>query len=276
MGQPAQQAAVTPAYELDLVADRMAERYERMVAFNRRQGGMTQEEAETHVRATTDWDVERVTGAPVDQLSWYALQSVMERDPALALAGWERIKQTACEELTGGHRAAAVFDFDGEPWDRAQFLAIRASFREQWQPQGGVEDALIDGMAQMYSGYLYWFGQLHVSATTEGKVAVHDLKENGHWVPPRVEVAEWIEQAGTMVERFNRLFLRTLRALRDLRRYAPTVIVQNAGQVNVGAVQKNEASVAMSTVESQPASNPSVGISHALPARSLERIDELL
>jgi hypothetical protein len=35
------------------------------------------------------------------------------------------------------------------------------------------------------------------------------------------------------------MFLRTLRALRDLRRYAPPVIVQNAGQVNIGQKQVN-------------------------------------
>jgi hypothetical protein len=40
-----------------------------------------------------------------------------------------------------------------------------------------------------------------------------------------------------MVDRFNRIFLRTLRALRDLRKHAPTVVVQNAGQVNVGEQQ---------------------------------------
>jgi hypothetical protein len=42
-----------------------------------------------------------------------------------------------------------------------------------------------------------------------------------------------------MVDRFNRIFLRTLRALRDLRRYTPAVIVQNAGQVNIGEQQVN-------------------------------------
>ena len=42
-----------------------------------------------------------------------------------------------------------------------------------------------------------------------------------------------------MVDRFNRLFLRTLRALRDLRRYAPTVMIQDAGQVNIGQQQVN-------------------------------------
>ena len=42
-----------------------------------------------------------------------------------------------------------------------------------------------------------------------------------------------------MVDRFNRLFLRTLRALRDLRRYVPSVTVQNAAQVNIGGQQVN-------------------------------------
>jgi hypothetical protein len=54
--------------------------------------------------------------------------------------------------------------------------------------------------------------------------------------------AEAVDQAAAMVDRFNRIFLRTLRALRDLRRYAPaTVVVQNAGQVNVGSQQVNMA-----------------------------------
>jgi hypothetical protein len=48
-----------------------------------------------------------------------------------------------------------------------------------------------------------------------------------------------VEQAGAMVDRFNRIFLRTLRALRDLRRCPPPVVVQNAGQVNVGQQQVN-------------------------------------
>ena len=45
--------------------------------------------------------------------------------------------------------------------------------------------------------------------------------------------------AANMADRFHKLFLRTLRALRDLRRYATTVMVQNAGQVNVGPQQWN-------------------------------------
>ena len=50
-----------------------------------------------------------------------------------------------------------------------------------------------------------------------------------------------MEQAAAMVDRFNRLLLRTLRALRDLRRYGPSVTVQNAAQVNIGGQQVNMA-----------------------------------
>jgi hypothetical protein len=41
------------------------------------------------------------------------------------------------------------------------------------------------------------------------------------------------------VERFHAIFLRTLKALRDLRRQVPGVVVQSAGQVNVGQQQLN-------------------------------------
>lgn len=47
--------------------------------------------------------------------------------------------------------------------------------------------------------------------------------------------------SATMVDRFSKLFVRTLRALQDLKRMAPQVVVQNAGQVNVGSQQVNVA-----------------------------------
>jgi hypothetical protein len=69
--------------------------------------------------------------------------------------------------------------------------------------------------------------QLTVEAKTEAKVVESDLKRNDAWTPPRVSTAEWMAQSAEMADRWNRLFLRTLRALRDLRRYTPTLIVQN-------------------------------------------------
>jgi hypothetical protein len=42
-----------------------------------------------------------------------------------------------------------------------------------------------------------------------------------------------IEQAMQMIDRYNRLFLRTLRQLRDLRRYSTPVKINNPQQVNI-------------------------------------------
>ncbi len=42
-----------------------------------------------------------------------------------------------------------------------------------------------------------------------------------------------------MVDRFNRLFLRTLRQLRDLRRYTPAIVINNPRQVNIANQQVN-------------------------------------
>ena len=67
------------------------------------------------------------------------------------------------------------------------------------------------------------------------------LGEDPPWTPPRVSDVEAIEQAAAMMDRFNKIFLRSLRALRDLRRYCRLVIVQNARQVNVGGQHVNVA-----------------------------------
>jgi hypothetical protein len=42
-----------------------------------------------------------------------------------------------------------------------------------------------------------------------------------------------------MVDRFHRIMMRTIRQLHNLRRNPPVVMVQKAGQVNVGQQQVN-------------------------------------
>jgi hypothetical protein len=48
-----------------------------------------------------------------------------------------------------------------------------------------------------------------------------------------------VEQAAKLMDRFNRIFMRTLRMLKDIRRHTATLVVQNAGQVNVADQQIN-------------------------------------
>ncbi len=100
-------------------------------------------------------------------------------------------------------------------------------------PRGGVEDALLDMMAQSYTNYLTWTGRLTVDEIS------NNAKPDAYWQPPRRTAVEAMDQSAAMADRFHRIFMRTLRSLRDLRRYNPAVIVQNAGQVNVGGQQVN-------------------------------------
>jgi hypothetical protein len=137
----------------------------------------------------------------------------------------------------------------GGPWS-TQFLALRNGFREQWQPRGGIEDALLDSMTIAYISYLTWTARLHVLSTTEVKQEDRDLARRGEWSPPQAEAAAWIEQAAQMAERFHRLILRSLRALQDYRRGpAPRVAIATAGQVNVGSEQVNVTAVPPVTTE---------------------------
>ena len=158
--------------------------------------------------------------------------------PKSRLAAWERLKHEAQQEFETGHRTAAVMEQMGcnEPWDRARFLVVRRAFIEDWRPANGIERTLIDGMAQAFTAWQYWLN-IHLGRTCYDWEYETEAREQGRqWKPTRIGAAEAIEQSAAMADRFNRIFLRTLRALRDLRRYAP-VTIQNAGRVNIAGQQ---------------------------------------
>jgi hypothetical protein len=100
---------------------------------------------------------------------------------------------------------------------------------------------LIDTLAQAQSMYLECLELLHQRTSTEATSERAKIERDRAWEPPRLNYAEAIEEAATMVDRWNRLFLRTLRQLRDLRRYTPSVVVGNVGQLNIAQQQMNVA-----------------------------------
>jgi alpha-galactosidase/6-phospho-beta-glucosidase family protein len=65
------------------------------------------------------------------------------------------------------------------------------------------------------------------------------FEDRQQWEEPRVTEHQSLEQAAAMAERFQRMYLRSLRALCNLRKVPLSVIVQNAGQVNVGGQPVN-------------------------------------
>ncbi len=221
--------------EVDSLSRELAAAYRTRIAWYRREYGEQWAEAFAASEVARDGEFgRRALVDPPDQVTFSALSDLVQQDPVGAQAAWERVKQAARDELAAGHRAALAVEFQSNAWQRAQFLAIRAAFMDQWQPASGGERLLVDMLAQTYAQYLAWTHQLIVYS--EAEHARYDPSHpDARFEPPRVSRVEAMEQAAAMVDRFNRLFLRTLRQLRDLRRYAPTVTIQNVGQVNIGA-----------------------------------------
>ena len=227
--------------EVEILARRVAQSFKGMVAYYSRpeeKGGHGMTAAEAEEKAHEPWPEvkERVLHGEPDQVSWWQLGLVAEDDPEAALAGWERIKQAARDELSTGHRAAEGLVLKWEdPWENARFLALRSAFLEEWGPVGGVEQVLVETLAHAYTCHLDWLQTL----ASYTKLNLRDTKKDDHWLPPSITRAEAIDQAAAMVDRFNRIMLRTIKALTDLQRRTPPVTIHHAGQVNLGAQQVN-------------------------------------
>jgi hypothetical protein len=233
--------------EIDTVARRLAAAYEANIRWRMKELKETAEDADRRVRAADDpeWHCRALTETS-DQVSWWSLSQLIETEPQTGWALWERVKAEASDELASGHRAATAICWDDSPWQRAQFLAVRQAFIGEWQPRGGIELTLIDQMAQSHSLYLHWVERAHVQASLEGTKQKRDLGRNGRWEPRTLGAAEALDQSAQMAERWQKLFVRALRALRDLRRHAPPVVLAGPGsQVNVGQHQTNTAVTCM-------------------------------
>jgi hypothetical protein len=236
--------ATTPSAPSDagVLAGELAASFGQMVQLYEKHFTLPHTDARQRAAEAEPDGGQRVLHGPPDQVNWFDLDQIARTDPDRAVARWEEIKRAALEELRTGHRAARAFETANDgAWQRAQFLALRDDLAAEWRPRNGIERQLLDTMAQAQAGYLQWLQTLTVRTALTSVGGERLQREEGKWQAPRQTDADAIDQAAEMMERFNRIFLRTLRALRDLRRYAGPVIVQNAGQVNVGGQQVNVA-----------------------------------
>jgi len=229
--------------EMSALVRDVARAYEYYVSYIESEYELSRSEAQEKAAQEIESASELLRKTPPSRLSEYALVSVMKSDPELAIEKWQEVKRSAREEWDSGIRSAKILGYDS-PWERARFLAIRQSFVDEWQPRGGIERALIDQMAQSYTGWIFWLSDLDRLGRMEvdGRAIEREqaeVKWTGQYVPPRVGEAEYVERALRMADRFHRIFLRTLRALRDLRRYASSITIHNEGQVNIGQQQVN-------------------------------------
>jgi len=183
-------------------------------------------------------------------LTWLMLSLLAESgDPLGAAEPWRDTLQHAADALVAGDAAYEVVKpRDDSPFEKAQFKALVADFAAAWHPRDGIEWSLIYQLAQsqLQSQLLYnrWM-RMHVDRMAFQGVTDYDLKDQaraagrGAWVSPRLTESDAIEQAQMMADRFQKSMLRIIRTLRDLRRFTPKVVINNAEQVNVGEQQVN-------------------------------------
>ena len=108
---------------------------------------------------------------------------------------------------------------------------------------------MIDAMAQAWLQLQYWTEKAVERSRVEPREEAYEyarwkhqqrIEREAHHEPPgRWEIAtvseqEALESATQTADRWQRMFFRAVRQLRDWRRYAPQVTINNPQQVNIG------------------------------------------
>jgi hypothetical protein len=249
-GENKEQVETTTSYEITIEAaetcqiiSQMARSFIKTIEWYKTEpaGSKTHDEAVKETFSLYEWRREQIENTPLEEINWGDITAVGEQSMTDALQLWSELKDAATVELESGKRAANVVGRSADAYAMAQFLAIRDSFADEWQPRGGIESAMIDMLVVAFSLQMYWTTIAHQRATETYDKQKKDVErfEAGGWKSPYQSAADAIEQANRLADGYNRQFLRVLRQLRDLRRYSPVVIQNNGGQVNVGNQQVN-------------------------------------
>ncbi len=220
--------------ELGALADKLAQARMQVVA-SYEQAGLSRQEALAKLKESPASFVDHLRKQPLKSTTFWQLDEIAASDPQAAMKRWHSMIDEAGDQIATGHSAADALEVSPQDaWQRAQFMALCDELADGWQPRNGIERQIIHSMVQSLTMKNFW---LHKMLAMEA-IETSDCKEHT-LAPPRVSTLQAIDQAATMVERFDRMFIRALRQLRDLRRYMPTIVVNNAGQVNIGEQQVN-------------------------------------
>jgi hypothetical protein len=184
--------------------------------------------------------IEKLRGTQFQRIKWDDLAAAHQEDPTQAVACMQAIYDRAGDYISAGLFASHALDLK-MPFERGQFSFIRFTFQEEWQPRGGIEASMVDMLAQCYVAWQYWLTRLSQAANNLDS-ASEQMKKNKkspyeaeRWDPPRITAIEYLDHCTQMADRFNRMFLRVLRQMRDLRRYSVPVTINNPKQVNIAA-----------------------------------------
>ncbi len=238
----------------------MQQAFVRRVAFHKTEAGgsLSGEEARKMAfhgcndKEKAKEEFRQLMSLPLESLNFVDLMELQQYAPRVAEWFWERAKREGRKEFESGHLAANItfpVGYMRQVWNIARYMGVRESFIDEWNPGGGIEMALIDMLAQTYFQWQYWLEETVKRSITEERrehpeysrwkdqrAQTNDLTKewDSQWLRPFVTEQQALEHSTQMADRWNRTFMRTLRQLRDLRRYSP-VTINNANQVNIAA-----------------------------------------
>jgi hypothetical protein len=218
------------ANEIEAITALAAKSFARVLELEKRKGS-----ASIRGRHRYDSLAEALAASPED-LTWNAMGRLEDEEPGSFTILWERMKQVARDELESGHRAASVAVGDDRPLTRARFLVLREKYIDEWQPRNVLESQMIDAVCQAQTIREYWMKLATERAAVECEIDRFTIETNGKRRDVTIDGSESARDAREEAERWDRVFIRAVRALRDLRRYSTAVIVNNqGGQVNVAS-----------------------------------------
>jgi hypothetical protein len=170
----------------------MQEAFFDQVAFYRSEAGGSLSVDEARTRAFHACENEEEAKAlfeslmskPLPSVDFNSLGELYAAAPRVAERLWELIRSEGGAEFESGHLAAnTMFPVPHmkQAWDIARFLGVRESFINDWSPQGGIEVALIDMLAQTYFQWQYWLEQVILRSETRPRAEHPDYVEWKQW-----------------------------------------------------------------------------------------------
>ena len=169
--------------------------------------------------------------------SWHDVMAVWGQDEAAGQALWEKIKQSARNELAVGKTgASAIESHYARPMRRAEYLAVWVALADGLKPANDTERLLLDNMAQALMLHRHWLHRMvQLDELDEGRLK-RSTSGRERYEAPRLSEAEAVDRAAQMADRFQRQFLRLMKCYRDGRRLIASLTVLG-GQVNVAEQQ---------------------------------------
>jgi hypothetical protein len=255
-GSPRELTAITreerTLHELAASRRELVASVTRQVRFNIEQMQLEPDEAFDRARQRLREEPE---ACEPEHVMWLELSRLIEREPERGQALWQHLKDEAIRELGTGIRASRTLErpINGRPYERAQFAALVLALRDALAPRNMLEELLIQQMASAYDLHLRW-QTLAVQRVEEGvwqgerdrRRALEQLspaqreryQSDTGWLPPRIAETEALDQTVLTADRYQRSFLRLMKAYRDQRRLVGSLVVAG-GQVNIGEQQVN-------------------------------------